>query len=103
MMRRLMLTFALVVAAGLALAAPAYAGGVAIELDRPPQDVEAGVAFTFGFTIRSAHEDRLPQPGLAPLIRASNIAFDKQVETTAQAAGEPGHYVATITFPTPGA
>jgi plastocyanin len=103
MMGRSFLKLALAVVAALALAAPAYAGGVAIEFDSPPENVEADVAFTFGFTIRSAHEDRTPQPGLAPLIQATNSAADQRVEATARPEGAPGHYVATLTFPVAGA
>jgi plastocyanin len=102
MMRRVFLKFALA-AAALALAAPAYAGGVAVEFDSPVAGAEAGVAFSFGFTIRSAHEDRTLMEGLTPLIRASNPATDQQVETTAKAEGARGHYVATIAFPSAGA
>ena len=103
MARRSFIALALVLVAGLVLAAPAYAGGVAVEFDSPPKDIEAGVAFSFGFTIRSAHEDRTPEPGLAPLIRATNPARDEQVEATAKPEGAVGHYAATITFPSEGA
>jgi len=103
MIGRLFLKLALAMVASLALAAPVYGGGVAIEFDSPPKNVEAGAAFTFGFMIRSAHEDRTPEPGLAPLIRATNSAADRQVEATAKPEGAPGHYVATLTFPVAGA
>jgi plastocyanin len=103
MIRRTFLRIALVLAAALALAAPAYAGGVAVEFDSPPAEAEAGVAFSFGFTIRSAHEDRSLIDGLTPLIRAANPATDQQIETKAKAEGARGHYVATLTFPAAGA
>jgi LPXTG-motif cell wall-anchored protein len=103
MLRRSFLRFALVVAALLALTTPAFAGGVAVEFDTPPTGAEASVAWTFGFAIRSAHEDRTPQPGLTPIIKASKMATDEQVTTTAKAEGAAGHYVATLTFPSAGA
>jgi LPXTG-motif cell wall-anchored protein len=102
MNRRFCLRIALAAAMLLALAAPAYAGGVAVTLDSPPKDVQAGVAFTFGFMVRSAHEDRTLIDGLAPLISASNPAKDAQATTTAQAEGARGHYVATLTLPAEG-
>jgi len=88
-----------------ALLAPviALAGGFTVAIDKPPGDVEAGKPLTIGFLIRSAHEDRTPQPDLKPLIKASSLTTDEQVTAIAQAQGDVGHYVANLTFPSAGA
>jgi len=92
----------LALVAALLLPAVALAGGVAVTLDRPPTDVHAGVAFSFGFSIRSAHGDDTPVSGITPTIIASSAAADRQVTATARAEGAAGHYVATLTFPVAG-
>jgi plastocyanin len=94
---------ALALAIALMLPSVALAGGVAVTLDSPPADVQPDVAFTFGFTIRSAHEDRTLMGGLKPIIIAGNPATDEQVKATGAPEGSLGHYVATITFPSAGA
>ncbi len=94
---------ALALAIALTLPAVALAGGVAVTLDSPPADVQPDVAFTFGFTISSAHADGSPMGGLKPIIIASNPATDEQVKSTGTPEGSLGHYVATITFPSTGA
>jgi plastocyanin len=86
----------------LALPHVGYAGGVAVVLDRQPADPEAGKAFTVGFLVRSAHEDRTPIEALEPTVRLTRLGGDEQVKTTATPEGAAGHYVASILLPTAG-
>ncbi len=87
----------LVLAPGLALA-----GGVAVVVDMPLPDPEAGKAFTIGFLVRSAHDDKTPIGGLRPALILTNPATDERVTETARAEGELGHYVAQVTLPSAG-
>jgi|GEM_PF-2526420 len=80
-----------------------FAGGVAVVLDRMPSDVEAGKPFTVGFSIRSAHEDRLPISDLSPAVLFTNSVTDERVQEIAKADGDAGHYAVSITLPSAGA
>jgi LPXTG-motif cell wall-anchored protein len=88
--------------AALLLPTIVLAGGVAVTVDQQPADVQAGVAFSFSFTVRSAHSDGTAMGGLTPIILATNASADKQVTTTAKADGAVGHYAAAMTFPVAG-
>jgi plastocyanin len=99
---RSFLRTAAAVVALLALASPAFAGGVAVTLDKLPEDLQAGVAFSIGFAIKSAHGDNSPETGLQPVILAANPATDEEAKTTGRAEGADGHYVATLTLPSAG-
>jgi LPXTG-motif cell wall-anchored protein len=79
------------------------AGGVSILLDEPPRNIQANVAFTVGFTIRSAHEGRTLQPDLQPLLVATKVGSKEQVTAEAREEGGVAHYVATLTLPAAGA
>ncbi|HSH82785.1 MAG TPA: hypothetical protein VLA19_29995, partial [Herpetosiphonaceae bacterium] len=87
----------LVLAPGLALA-----GGVAVVVDMPLPDPEAGKAFTIGFLVRSAHDDKTPIGGLRPALILTNPATDERVTETARAEGEAGHYVVQLQLPSAG-
>jgi LPXTG-motif cell wall-anchored protein len=99
MLRRfLALPFAL--GATLLISTAALAGGVAIaNLDSTPQP-RAGEATTLGFT--------LLQHGVTPVtsgdvsVVARNDATGESVTTKGHAEGKPGHYLATMTFPSAG-
>jgi uncharacterized protein (DUF2141 family) len=101
MLRRSIFSVALALAAVLALAAPALAGGVVVTLDGVPPDVQAGQAFTIGFMIFSAH-DGSAQSGMEPTVTATNPATGESVTITAQPEGAAGHYVASFTLPSAG-
>jgi hypothetical protein len=82
------------------MAAAVLAGGVAIaNLDSTPQP-RAGEATTLGFT--------LLQHGVTPVttgdinVMARNATTGETVAAKARAEGKPGHYVATLTFPSAG-
>jgi hypothetical protein len=82
------------------MAAVALAGGFAIaNLDSTPQP-RAGEGTTLGFT--------LLQHGVTPVttgdvdVLASNSATGETIAAKARAEGKPGHYVATLTFPSAG-
>jgi len=102
MSRRSTLSVALALALALAFAAPALAGGVVVSLDDAPPDAQAGVPFTIGFTVFSAH-DGSPQSDLEPTVTATDPASGEQMTVTAEPEGADGHYVATLTLPTEGA
>ena len=80
----------------------ALAGGVAVVVDTPLPDPEAGKVFTIGFLVRSAHEDKTPIGELRPVVILTHPATDERVTETARADGEPGHYVAQVTLPAAG-
>jgi hypothetical protein len=101
MLRRSILSCCLALAAILALAMPALAGGVVVSLDGTPADVQAGVPFEVGFTIFSAH-DGSPQAGMDPILTATNPATGESLKVSARPQGAGGHYVASLTLPTAG-
>jgi hypothetical protein len=99
MLRRfLALPFAL--GATLLISTAALAGGVAIaNLDSTPQP-RAGEATTLGFTVL--------QHGVTPVtdgdvgVSARNDTTGESLTTKARPEGKPGHYLATLTFPSAG-
>jgi hypothetical protein len=101
MLRRSVLSCALALAATLALAMPALAGGVVVTLDDTPAGVEAGVPFTVGFTVISAH-DGSAESGLAPTITFTNPATGETVTAAAKPDGAQGHYIARLMLPSEG-
>jgi len=105
MVRRILLRpglAALVLLVALFVPGAVLAGGVAVTLDGPLADVEAGKPLTIGFSIRSAHEDRLPIRDQKPFIIANSVTTDDVATATASAEGAEGHYVVTMTFPSAG-
>jgi hypothetical protein len=99
-MLRRSLALALGLGATLAIATAAFAGGYAIaNLDSTPQP-RAGEATTLGFTVL--------QHGVTPVtggdvgVNARNDATGESLTTKARPEGKPGHYVATLTFPSAG-
>ena len=79
---------------------PVFAGGWAvITLDEIPVDIVAGEPITIGFTV--LQHGQTPMNDLAPTITA-NLYKDQEFTVTAEHDGEPGHYTATLTFPTEG-
>ncbi len=101
MSRRSTFGVVLALAAALAFAMPARAGGVVISLDDVPPDAQAGVPFTIGFTVFSAH-DGSPQSDLEPIITATDPVSGEKMTVTAEPEGAVGHYVATLTLPAEG-
>ena len=100
MCSRLRISLLLAVLLSLILAVPAYAGGWAvITLDELPSGVVAGEPLTVGFTVRQHGITRMT--GLTPNINAILTGEEKLV-FSAEAEGEPGHYVATLVLPKAG-
>src|SRR5690349_17408227 len=94
------IAFSLALLVTLAVAIPVFAGGWAvITLDELPTGVVAGETFTVGFVVRQ--HGRTPMDGLYPTITAT-LLKDEQFTVSAEPDGEPGHYTATLTFPTEG-
>lgn len=84
----------------LAIAVPVYAGGWAvITLDELPTGVIAGESFTVGFTV--LQHGITPMTDLDPTILAVSPDGEKFI-VLAKPEGKPGHYAATLTFPTKG-
>lgn len=84
----------------LAFAVPVFAGGWAvITLDEVPTGVVAGEPLTVGFTV--LQHGQTPMTGLAPTISAA-LYQEAKLVADAEPDGEPGHYTATLTFPTDG-
>lgn len=84
----------------LAIAVPVYAGGWAvITLDELPTGVIAGELFTVGFTV--LQHGITPMTDLDPTILAVSPDGEKFI-VLAKPEGKPGHYAATLTFPTKG-
>lgn len=82
-----------------ALSVPVLAGGWAvITLDALPTGVVAGEPFTVGFTV--LQHGMTPMEDLDPLI--TGRSGDEKVMAFARPEGEPGHYSATLTFPSEG-
>ncbi|HLF29112.1 MAG TPA: hypothetical protein VJG32_22520 [Anaerolineae bacterium] len=102
MLRRSALSVVLALLVALALALPAFAGGVVVSVDQPPPpDIGAGEPFTVGFTVISAH-DGSPESGLEPTITTTNPNTKEKITVTARREGAAGHYVATLTLPAEG-
>jgi len=95
---RIAIGLALVLA--LVFAFPAFAGGWAtITLDELPTNISAGSPLTIGFTV--LQHGRTPMTDIDPTVTAQLSPAEKFV-VYAEPEGEPGHYVATLTFPKEG-
>lgn len=100
MFSRTRISLVLAIFLALVLAVPAFAGGWAvITLDELPSDVVAGKPLTIGFTV--LQHGKTPMADLSPIIVA-NLYKDEEFKVFAEPEGEPGHYTATLTFPTEG-
>ncbi|MFZ5920439.1 MAG: c-type cytochrome [Chloroflexota bacterium] len=100
MITRFRLLVVLALGLALVLATPVFAGGWAvITLDELPTGVVAGEPLSIGFTVRQ--HGKTPLPGLDPTITAW-IDKSESFVVHAEESGEPGHYTATLTFPTEG-
>jgi hypothetical protein len=96
-MTRLLLGLAV---AGLLLPAAATAGGFAtVQLSSLPAGTDAGTTWTPTMTI--LQHGLTPLDGLRPAVRITSAAGVTET-FAATPAGEPGTYVATVTFPTAG-
>jgi cytochrome c2 len=97
MFGRTIIRACLIVTALLALAAPALAGGWAVvTLDELPIGALAHEPLTIGFMIRQ--HGQTPWQSESVRVYASNEASGKTLSVRAAPEGEPGHYVATLTF-----
>ncbi len=95
---RISITLALLLS--LVLVIPAFAGGWAvITLDKLPTGVVAGKPLTIGFTV--LQHGKTPMTDIDPTVTATLSKSDTFV-VNAEAEGDPGHYVATLTFPKEG-
>jgi len=100
-MRRRLLSFAVVLVAVTALAAPALAGGWAsVRLDGPPPPAYQEVPWTVGFTIKQ--HDVSPVNVEPVFLSATHRESGETVRADAVQAGEVGHYSVTATFPLAG-
>jgi hypothetical protein len=96
-MKRLLLGLAL---AGLLLPAAATAGGFAtVQLSSLPAGTDAGGTWTPTLTV--LQHGITPLDGLRPTVRIANEAGTTE-SFDARPAGEPGTYLATVTFPSAG-
>ena len=96
-MKRLLLGLAL---AGLLLPAAATAGGFAtVQLSSLPAGTDAGGTWTPTMTI--LQHGVTPLDGLQPAVRLTDESGEIQ-SFAARPAGEPGTYVADVTFPSAG-
>lgn len=94
------ISLALALLFALVITIPAFAGGWAvITLDELPAGVIAGEPFTVGFMV--LQHGRTPMTDLDSSILIESPAGEKSV-VLANAEGEPGHYAATLNFPTGG-
>jgi cytochrome c2 len=101
MIRKLILSLALVALAALAFALPALAGGWAVvTLDELPASVVAGQPLSVSFMVRQ-HGVR-PMEGLSPIIRVRRVGAMESINVTAEPLGEVGRYAATLTLPSAG-
>jgi len=100
MFYRFRISIALAVLLSVVLAIPAFAGGWAvITLDELPTGVVAGEPLTIGFTV--LQHGKTPMDGLDPTITAT-LSKSETFVVYAKPEGKPGHYAATLTFPTEG-
>ncbi len=84
----------------LTIAVPVFAGGWAvITLDELPTNVIAGESFKVGFTV--LQHGRTPMTDIDPTILIESPTGEKSA-ILAKAEGKPGHYSATLMFPTEG-
>ena len=100
MFYRFRISIALALLLSVVLAMPAFAGSWAvITLDELPTGVVAGEPLTIGFTV--LQHGKTPMDGLVPTITAT-LSKSESFVVYAEPDGEPGHYVATLTFPVEG-
>jgi hypothetical protein len=100
-MTRRLAAIPLALAVTLLLAATALAGGWATAtLDAGTAGPTAGTPTTIGFTV--LQHGQTPNSSLAVIVHASG-GTGGAISANATAQGAPGHYVATLTFPTEGA
>ncbi len=101
-MRRLSI-FGLLVFGLVGLAAPAaVAGGWAItSFDELPGEFQAGEPYLLGYSI--LQHGKTPFDGAETYITARNTETGETIRFTGEPDGEPGHYVAEVTFSESGA
>jgi mono/diheme cytochrome c family protein len=100
MFSRFRISLVLALALAFALAIPVLAGGWAvITLDELPTNVVAGDSFTVGFTV--LQHGKTPLTDLDPTIIAKSSSNEKFI-VLAKPEGKPGHYAASLTFPSEG-
>jgi hypothetical protein len=100
MLSKIRIALALTLLMSLIIVVPAFAGGWAvITLDELPSNVIAGEPLTVGFTV--LQHGITPMTDIQPTITAKLSDGEKMV-VPAEPKGEPGHYVATLTFPKEG-
>lgn len=91
----------LALAAILALAVPAYAGGWAVvTLDALPENVAAGTPAQIGMVARQHGASAWEVEAIA--IQAEHVETGERVKFTALPDGPPGHYQAELLFPAAG-
>ena len=89
------------IAALVALSAPALAGGYAVvRLDEPPGDVLVATPWRFGFMV--LQHDVTPNSDVTPVVRALHKETGEEVTATGRQEGAVGHFVAEVTFPRAG-
>ncbi len=100
MISKFRISFGMAILMLLVMVIPVFAGGWAvITLDRLPNNVVAGQSLNVGFTV--LQHGRTPMLDLHPTITAKSSNADTLV-VMAEADGDPGHYVAALTFPKEG-
>jgi plastocyanin len=91
----------MLIAALVALSAPALAGGYAVvRLDEPPGDVLVGTSWQFGFMV--LQHDVTPNSDVTPIVHALHKKTGEEVTATGRQEGAVGHFVAEVTFPRAG-
>lgn len=82
---------------------PAMAGGwIVVTVDALPQNIEAGVPVSIGFSVRQHGQTLVNLTPERPLIMATHLATGATIEARANQEGFTGHYRATVTFPSAG-
>ncbi|MBK9715488.1 MAG: hypothetical protein IPO81_30025 [Kouleothrix sp.] len=101
MFRRSLFTLTLTLAALLALAAPALAGGWAIvTLDTLPREARAGETLHLGFMVRQ--HGKTPINDVSPYLLATKQGTTQAVRADARQEGAVGHFVVDVSFPSDG-
>lgn len=101
MMRLLAVFVGLAAALSLSASGLAIAGGWAVvKLDGLPVDVAAGKSISIGFTV--LQHGASPVSGIKPIVHAGHATSGEKFEVVALDQGEPGHYVADLTFSSSG-
>jgi hypothetical protein len=92
---------ALAILLALMFTVPAFAGGWAvITLDELPGEIVANESVEVGFLV--LQHGATPMTGFTPVVTAHLTGSKESLEVMAKAQGEPGHYVANLTFPESG-